>query len=403
MSISFTSSDVQRLQTAQRLLLSPPESGPISEWVTSVCEAMRHLFATDHVYYLEPEGLLVRPSLGDTRNGDARNGGVAPGGDASPSASTEAPTLFVRAEAAGEPFERGIQRHFQGFEDGFSQFQEAYPTLQHRIIRTAGPCAVHDAPLHDMVLREQLDIYQEVFRAPQIDRQMALSVPLPQGEAMLIAGYKNSRAAPFNGKRHQMLNLLVPAFEAGIRFRQRVAGAEQRVVEMIDGVDTALLLFDEHGRLVHRSRAFAMLCRSNALSEEDMRMLYTAAQALVQDVQAPAVDAPLMCTRTVTLRSGAYVLRLTTLDRATSGTLVSVERDAPFPSAHAIQQHFGLTPRQSEVALLMAEGCTDAEIADRLFISVNTVHRHVAQVLAAMDVPSRAGVALALLRVAESR
>ena len=398
MSISFTSSDLQRLQTAQRLLLSPPESGPISEWVTSVCEAMRHLFTTDHVYYLEPDGLLVRPSWQDTRNG-----GITSGGDASPNASASAPTLFVRAEAAGEPFEKGIQRHFQGFEDGFSQFQEAHPTLQHRIIRSAGPCAVHDAPLHDMVLREQLDIYQEVFRPPQIDRQMALSVPLPQGEAMLIAGYENSRAAPFNGKRHQMLNLLVPAFEAGIRFRQRVADAEQRVVEMIDAVDTALLLFDERGCLVHRSQAFAMLCRTNALSEEDAHALYTTAQALVQDAQSPATDAPLMCTRTVTICSEAYVLRLTTLDRATRGTLVSVERDAPFPSAHTIQQHFGLTPRQGEVALLIAEGYTDAEIASRLFISVNTVHRHVARVLAALNVPSRSGVALALLRASKSK
>lgn len=393
MSISLTASDLQRLQAAQRLLLSPPESGPISDWVSSVCEAMRHLFATDHVYYLEPDGLLVRPSLED-----ARNGRIESGGDASPSASTEAPTLFVRAEAAGEPFEQGIQRHFQGFEDGFSQFQEAYPTLQHRIIRAAGACAVHDAPLHDMVLREQLNIYQEVFRDPQIDRQMALSVPLPQGESMLIAGYENSRAAPFNGKRHQMLKLLVPAFEAGIRFRQRVAGAEQRVVAMIDAVDTALLLFDQCGRLVHRSHAFAQLCRRNALSEEDMRTLCVTAQALVHDAQDPAADAPLMCARTVALRSGAYVLRLTTLDRATTGTLVSVERDASFPSAHTIQQHFGLTPRQSEVALLMAEGHTDAEIADRLFISVNTVHRHVAQVLKKLDVSSRSAVALALLK-----
>jgi DNA-binding CsgD family transcriptional regulator len=393
MSISLTSSDLQRLQAAQRLLLSPPESGPISEWVSSVCEAMRHLFATDHVYYLEPDGLLVRPSLED-----ARNGRIESGGDASPSASSEAPTLFVRAEAAGEPFEQGIQRHFQGFEDGFSQFQEAYPTLQHRIIRAAGACAVHDAPLHDMVLREQLNIYQEVFRDPRIDRQMALSVPLPQGESMLIAGYENSRAAPFNGKRHQMLKLLVPAFEAGIRFRQRIAGAEQRVVEMIDAVETALLLFDQRGRLVHCSQAFARLCRRNALSEEDVRTLYTTAQALVQDARDPAADAPLMCARTVALRSGAYVLRLTKLDRATTGTLVSVERDAPFASAHTIQQHVGLTPRQSEVALLMAEGYTDAEIADRLFISVNTVHRHVARVLEKLDVSSRSAVALALLK-----
>lgn len=385
MSLSLTSSDLQHLHAVQRLLLNPPESGPVVNWAGAVCAAMRRLFGTDHVYYLEPDGLIVPPPTGP-----------ASGGDSSPSASAEEPTLFVHAEAAGEPFESGIQRHFQGFDDGYSQFQEAYPTLQHRIIRAAGPCAVHDAPLHDMILREQLDIYQEVFRTPGIDRQMALSVPLPQGESMFIAGYRNGHAAQFNGKRHQMLELLVPAFEAGVRFREQVAATRQHILTAIDAVDTALLLFHADGRLVHRNRAFTTLRRCNAFSESDTQAVHAAAQGLVASTHAPG-DAPLACTRTVDLRSGTYVLRLTTLDRVVQGTLVSVERAAALPSPQAVQHHFGLTPRQSEVALLVADGLSDATIAERLFISVNTVHRHVAKVLAVLGVPSRAGVAVALL------
>lgn len=53
--------------------------------------------------------------------------------------------------------------------------------------------------------------------------------------------------------------------------------------------------------------------------------------------------------------------------------------------AHAV----GLTARQAEVLELMAEGMTNADIADKLFISHRTVENHVAAVLMKLDVPDR--------------
>jgi DNA-binding CsgD family transcriptional regulator/tetratricopeptide (TPR) repeat protein len=49
----------------------------------------------------------------------------------------------------------------------------------------------------------------------------------------------------------------------------------------------------------------------------------------------------------------------------------------------------GLTARQAEVLDLLAEGLTNAEIADRLFVSHRTVENHVAAVLMKLDVPTR--------------
>ena len=56
-----------------------------------------------------------------------------------------------------------------------------------------------------------------------------------------------------------------------------------------------------------------------------------------------------------------------------------------------------LTQRQTEVLALVAEGCTDAEIAERLYISRRTAEHHVAAILSRLGLRSRAeAVAYAL-------
>lgn len=52
-----------------------------------------------------------------------------------------------------------------------------------------------------------------------------------------------------------------------------------------------------------------------------------------------------------------------------------------------------LSPRELEVLALVAQGCTDADIAERLVLSTHTVHRHVANVRTKLGVPSRAAAA----------
>ena len=49
-----------------------------------------------------------------------------------------------------------------------------------------------------------------------------------------------------------------------------------------------------------------------------------------------------------------------------------------------------LTPREADILRLVAQGLGDAQIAERLFLSPHTVHRHIANVRTKLDVPSRA-------------
>jgi DNA-binding CsgD family transcriptional regulator len=61
-------------------------------------------------------------------------------------------------------------------------------------------------------------------------------------------------------------------------------------------------------------------------------------------------------------------------------------------SAKAASDH-GLTERELDVLRQLGSGATNQEIADRLFISARTVQTHVANILAKLNVPSRAAAA----------
>ena len=70
---------------------------------------------------------------------------------------------------------------------------------------------------------------------------------------------------------------------------------------------------------------------------------------------------------------------------------------APAAAPPAEAAPFGLTPRELEILRLFAAGRTDREIAEALFLSRHTVHRHAANIFAKLGVNSRAAAATAAL------
>jgi LuxR family transcriptional regulator, maltose regulon positive regulatory protein len=85
---------------------------------------------------------------------------------------------------------------------------------------------------------------------------------------------------------------------------------------------------------------------------------------------------------------------LTRLDARTEIASAQAVRDrlvAPRPATAGAPQRdaAGLTVRELEVLRLVSSGLSNQAIADRLCISEHTVHRHVANTLSKLDVPSR--------------
>jgi DNA-binding CsgD family transcriptional regulator len=91
--------------------------------------------------------------------------------------------------------------------------------------------------------------------------------------------------------------------------------------------------------------------------------------------------------------SAAAEARLAREAFARLGATLEVERTDAVMRAddEAARRSLGeLTPREIEVLRLVAQGLSDAEIAERLVLSQHTVHRHVANVRAKVRLPSRA-------------
>ena len=55
----------------------------------------------------------------------------------------------------------------------------------------------------------------------------------------------------------------------------------------------------------------------------------------------------------------------------------------------SVERPGGLTPRELEVLQLIAQGLSNQEIADRLFLSLNTVKTHTSNVFSKLDVQRR--------------
>ena len=113
------------------------------------------------------------------------------------------------------------------------------------------------------------------------------------------------------------------------------------------------------------------MARVDAGSTDDL----LAALALLDELHAPAT---------------AAVVRARLRDRGVS----SVPRGRS-PATRA--NPAGLTARQLDVLTLLADGCSNADIAQRLVISRKTADHHVSAVLAKLDVRSR-GQAAAVAR-----
>lgn len=204
--------------------------------------------------------------------------------------------------------------------------------------------------------------------------------------AMLHTYHDGRRSEHFFGAADvALMRLLQPALEAGVRTILQAAANRESLAAAFDTIDDGALLYDLQGGLVHRSRSVAALAGTRRGEE----IIVSAGRELAQ-----AIAAGDSAVRNVSTRGGVYRLTAILLGEGVftmrPAVLVTLApRDERLPDRDTIRHRFGLTPRQTDVALLMVKRRTNAEMADELCISEHTVRSHVEAVMGKLGLHDR--------------
>lgn len=269
-------------------------------------------------------------------------------------------------------------------------------------------------------LLTQSDIYNVVFAPYDVEDAMLCAMQVTERPVGAIAGYdfapngvplegliavwsSQANYCAFDERGLQLMELLRPALQAGTQTWADLGHRARSLLRMIDAATDGVALFDRNGTLTHRNPALSHYLESDAESAKVEAELSRLAHTFAR-FRAPSVDR-LPSGFELTFRTGAghYTLRASdgeTLLGVNAAVIVQVHRIARKPFDEAVlMERFGLTPREAEVAAMLAEGSSNKAIAARIAASEHTARRHTENVLRKLGLNSRAQVATRLLDV----
>lgn len=186
------------------------------------------------------------------------------------------------------------------------------------------------------------------------------------------------------------------ALAAGLATLHQLRSSTSTLGQALDGVETGMAIFGNGGlREVARNARLEELLKEEPAREQLLELI---------ERQAGLAAASTAGTREFCLELGGGFYRLVA-SRAAAGTLlpeaavlVLVDRLSPgLPTTQELRIAFGLRGREPQVALLAAEGLSNAAIAERLRLSAHTVRHYLERVLDRLGLHSRKALALHLM------
>lgn len=361
----LSSGDLARLESSLQLLLSPLESESGDAWCTSVMQSLRPLLRAEKVAFLLPV------------NGTAS---------------------FRSLDYPPEAFRQYTSYYWQQ-DLGWKRRQERrLDVFTRRML------------FEDLGELYGSECYNDWLRPHGIQDSMGMVAEMPEGSAPACLFFHREEFGTdaFGERGLQLLRLLLPAFRAGARMHLRLARRRQGLLQTLDVLSEGLMVCDRAGAEVHRNPALRRMLDAEPERERLLREMHRLAAALASlrragkatrtGVAEPAV-------REVRTERAAYSVRGTyaggDLLGPDAGILVALERTTPrLPSAESLRARYGLTGREAQVALLLAAGKRNEEIAGALCISPHTARRHTERVMLKLGVKSRAAVGARMVQEA---
>ncbi len=374
MTLHLSPSDLSGLESLSRTLLDPLGAPSPADCARGVSDGMRALFRADRVIHWLPAA--DQPVLSE---------------------GVDAEMLEAHSYFLDRPRLLGVS--------------SPDPLVTEFLARPeAARLEVYSHSVVDRILESRLGecrYYHEVERAAGMHDLLRIRAVVDGGGEPLSAGvalaYDRPGRSPFgDAGALALLGILLPSYRAGLQALSRFHAHRHA----LDRIDEPLALFDGDAREVHRNAALARLLAAEPESATVEAALRRSAAGLLASLSPFAATSSVSTTPVTEVRTacGRYRLRATPVgaDRAAGhpAVLLAVEGEAEslLPTADALRERFPLTPREAEVALLLAEGLTNDQVARNLFVSASTARRHTENVLGKLGLRSRKALGLALLR-----
>lgn len=253
--------------------------------------------------------------------------------------------------------------------------------------------------------------YQEILR-PLNAHHMLYAIVRDSTRAFgQLSLYRSKALRPFGEKERTDLTGVVRYMAYALASPPAVSGVDRN--EFRNGGPEALVVCNARGTVLQASAlAFGLLARSTgqAINRQTIRDEVGRATAdLLTQMSMSVASANAISNRSdrfIDNRWGRFHLRAFRLDGTAGGEsnigLVIEQQTHYLVRLTTAMGLFPLSAQQREVALLLAQGHSNAEVASRMGVSTNTANYHVKQLYQKLDVNDRES-ALARIDAAASR
>ncbi len=295
-------------------------------------------------------------------------------------------------------------------EDAARTYAEHFWTVDPGVTQTRRALELevyHRNEIYDVDTIDRTEIYNDWCVPRRLFDPLALNVETG-GQIPAAVHLYHDHEGVFGERERGLLRILLPAFKAGMESHQRLARHRAQLSVVFDAAAEGYALFDVDGGLLHENPALARLLSG----EQEQGRLRSSMGALAlgfatlarrsRGRMSPKVtDIAPATYREINTATGRYRMRATFLAPGIleSGPCVLVGLEVPERKALSdgeLRERFMLTPREVQVARLLAEGKQTREVAEALRVSTHTARHHTERVLAKLGVTSRAAVAAAL-------
>jgi DNA-binding CsgD family transcriptional regulator len=379
MALALSSGDQRQLAVAIEALLSPLAYETREDWFRAITREIRPL--------LRGDSTIATVSSGESLI----------------SFSEDAPELASGFDAV------------TAFRRGELHFTDAEMEEVTHIARRERALGVFTSEILDRLSSGQLRrslFYSDVCRPLGAHFNYGMGLGGSHGAAVLGVNARRPRRDPLSGDTLALLALLAPPFQAGFEMLARLERSRVALASTFDMLSEGMFVFDAAAcRELHRNPALvAILSRDPeaGLVEYRARALARTLHGIhrwgargharrTENGALPGLD-------DVRTACGCYSLRASVLPTALYAreqvVLVTVERHGiVLPTTALLRERFGLTPREAQVALRLAQGDSDAELARSLNVSPHTVRHHAERVFRKLQLHSRKALALRLATV----